>query len=125
MTYIYEELSRYDIASRLMQDDNADWTREQALILAEILIETAEQREKPESLCLADVRCQYSAYPSAFNAVEETVDQDTVQSIVKNATDEYTGEIDEDEREIFAYQYLHDNGTLVGECRDGSVLIEN
>jgi hypothetical protein len=63
-----ETLSTYEIADRLLRDNNANWTRPGAFALAEHLQnvedETGEQMEF-DAVC---IRCDYSEYPSAVEA---------------------------------------------------------
>jgi hypothetical protein len=70
MTYIYEELTAYDIARKLYADEYAGWSREGAQALAEYLASLAEDMGQPIELDVVALRCDYSEYASldAYNA---------------------------------------------------------
>ena len=59
MTFIYDRLSQEDIASRLLADDCASWTRDGARALAEYLLELAEDSDEPRRLDITAIRCQW------------------------------------------------------------------
>ena len=105
MSYIYTELSERQIADKLLADDNADWTYEQARAMAAYLIDYAESTGEPLEFDRVAVRCDYAPYPSALEALSEYQD---------------TAGLDEDE----ALATLSDN-TYVIQCDDDTIIIQN
>jgi hypothetical protein len=61
-------LSTYDIANRLLQDSNANWSRSGALALAEYLQSIEEDTGETMEFDAVAIRCDYSEYPSAVEA---------------------------------------------------------
>jgi len=102
-----ETLTTYQIADRLLRDSNACWTRSGAFALAEYLQEmedsTGEQMEFDE----VAIRCDYSEYPSAVEAYNDTSSEE---------------ELTEDDEEK-ALEWLRDNGQVIE--FDGGVIVSN
>ncbi len=64
-------LSTSQAADILLQDDFANWTRPGAYALCEHLEEIAEATDEPVKIHPVDIRCEYSEYGSASEAVEQ------------------------------------------------------
>ena len=64
-------LSTSQAADILLQDDFANWTRPGAFALCEYLEELSEDMEEPVKIHPVDIRCEYSEYGSAAEAVEQ------------------------------------------------------
>lgn len=112
MSYVYVELNEYQIADRLLDDDNAAWTYEQARALADYLIDYAESIGEPVEFDRVAVRCEFSAYPSAIDALSEYQDTDELDK------DDY-------QDQIAAYQILEHKYTMAIQCDDGTIIIQN
>lgn len=67
MTYIYETLSTHEIAHALRKDDNARWSYDGALALAEWLEQYAEDTGEPIELDIVALRCEFSEWESAID----------------------------------------------------------
>jgi len=61
-------LSTYDIADRLLRDNNANWSRAGAFALAEYLQNWEEETGQVIEYNSCAIRCDYSEYPSAVEA---------------------------------------------------------
>ena len=105
MSYIYTELSEHQIADRLLDDDNADWTYEQASAMAAYLINYAEDIGQPLQFDRVAVRCDFSCYNSALEALSEYQE---------------TAGLDEGA----AFYKLLDHTTVI-QCDDDTIIIQN
>ena len=112
MSYIYTELSEHQIADALLADDNAAWTHEQARAMAAYLIEYAENFNEPLQFDRVAIRCDFSPYPSAIDALSEYQDTDELDK------DDY-------QDQIKAYQILEHEYTMAIQCDDGTIIIQN
>jgi hypothetical protein len=112
MSYVYVELNEYQIADKLMNDENADWTYDQARALADYLTDWAESNDEPLQFDRVAVRCDFSAYPSAIDALSEYQDTDELDK------DDY-------QDQIAAYQILEHKHTMAIQCDDGTIIIQN
>jgi hypothetical protein len=98
-------LTEHQIADKLLADDNADWTHEQARAMAAYLIEYAENFNEPLQFDRVAIRCDFSAYPSVWAALSEYQD---------------TAGLDESS----ALQELCDHTTVI-QCDDDTIIIQN
>ena len=64
-------LSTSQAADILLQDDFAIWTRPGAFALCEYLEQLSEDMDEPVKIHPVDIRCEYSEYGSAAEAVEQ------------------------------------------------------
>ena len=64
-------LNTYDIAHRLMQDDNVKWTRSGAYALADYLQELENVIGEEQELDVVAIRCDFSEFPTAVEAAGE------------------------------------------------------
>ena len=71
MSYLYEKLNASDFADALLDDEHAGWTHEQAWALADYYEELADDLGEPIALDVVAVRCDWSAYPSAKEALQD------------------------------------------------------
>jgi hypothetical protein len=63
-----ETLTTYQIANRLLQDSNANWSRPGAFALAEYLESMEEDTGETMELDVVAIRCDWAEYPSAVDA---------------------------------------------------------
>jgi hypothetical protein len=112
MSYFYTKLEPYQIADALLDDRNAEWTYAQAQALGYYLVEYAESLGKPVDFDRAAVRCEFSAYPSAIDALSEYQDTDELDK------DDY-------QDQIKAHQILEHEYTMAIQCDDGTIIIQN
>ena len=63
-----ETLNTYDIANRLLQDANANWSRPGAFALAEYLQSIEDDTGEQMEFDAVAIRCDWSEWPSAVNA---------------------------------------------------------
>ena len=66
-----ETLSTYDIANRLLRDNNAAWTRPGAFALAEYLQSIEEDTGEQMEFDACSIRCDFSEFPTAVEAAGE------------------------------------------------------
>lgn len=64
-------LNTYDIANRLMRDDNAKWSRSGAYALADYLQELEDSIGEEGELDVVAIRCEFSEFSSAAEAAGE------------------------------------------------------
>lgn len=86
MTYVYTSLTVNDIARALRDDKGAGWTYQEALALAEFLLECAEGSGEPIELDVAVMRCDYSSYDSLEAFQAEYGDKYRTMEDVQDAT---------------------------------------
>ena len=109
MKYI---LSTGEAADMLLDDKNADWTYNGARAIAEYLESLEEETGEDIGLDVCAIRCEYSEYSSAVNAVIDCG---------FNVDDE--DDEDDDEREKIAIDYLRDNTSVIE--FEGGVIIQD
>lgn len=101
-------LNTYDIANRLMRDDNAKWSRSGAYVLADYLQELENDTGEEMDLDVVAIRCEFSEYSSAVDAAGD-----------------YGWSADEtefdDANEAAALSWLHDRTSVIS--FDGGVII--
>ncbi len=68
---MYETLTTNDIADKLLADENAGWSPAGAYALAEYLQELEDDIGEESELDVVALRCEYSEYPSAAEAVKD------------------------------------------------------
>jgi hypothetical protein len=61
-------LTKYDIANALRADDDANWSANGALALANFL---DENMPEDATLCVTDIRCEWSEYRSLFDWADD------------------------------------------------------
>lgn len=86
MTYIYEQLSTYQIADALKQDSNAGWSYEGAKALAEYLEEYVASTGEPLELDIVAIRCEFSEYASLEELKENYSDIETMSDLEDHTT---------------------------------------
>jgi len=64
-------LTTYEVAELLLADSNANWSRSGALALAEYLEGIEADSGHPMEFDLVAIRCEWTEYPSAVEAVAE------------------------------------------------------
>lgn len=88
MTYIYKSLTINEIANRLRQDDNANWSYEGSIAMAEWLEKYVNDTGEPMELDVVAIRCdfnEYADYEDIFNEYSNLFD--TVEDCKKNLKD--------------------------------------
>ena len=103
-----ETLTTYQIADRLLNDDNANWTRSGALALAEYLEELEDGCGEQMEFCRVAIRCEYSEYESLLTWAEDY------------GCD--TGE-DNENTEEFIRDYITERGQLIE--FDGGIIVSS
>ena len=103
-------LTTYEIATELILDENAMWTRRGAFALAEYLEQLEEDIGEEMELDVVALRCEYSEY----------------ESLEDFATDHfgsmYGKGVNKDEPKDLR-EYIEDNGTLIE--FDGGIIVQN
>ena len=112
-----ETLSTNEIAHRLFNDENANWSYEGAKALAEYL--DTDENENAEFDRVA-IRCDFSEYGSALEAAREYGFDWTPELYDANDSERDADEVEE-ELEKEALEWL-ENRTMVL-CFDGGVII--
>ena len=100
-------LSTYDIANRLLRDNNAAWTRPGAFALAEYLQELENDTGEQMEFDAVAIRCDYAEYPTAVEAHNDIT----------------RGHDLTEEEEETALERLRDNGQVIE--FDGGIIISN
>lgn len=88
----------------LMQDENANWSREGA----EALIEYLDEIDPDMEFCCVAIRCDFAEYSSASEAAEDL----------------FRENFDPEEQEDAALKFLDRNDVLVAEF-NGGVIVRN
>jgi hypothetical protein len=111
-------LSTYDIAEKLIQDTNANWSRAGAFALAQYLEEYEESTGEELELDIVAIRCDYSEYESL---------QKWAHDYFSNAWQEMgfdeSEEIDDDEFDEKIREYIQDNCQLIE--FDGGIIVSS
>jgi hypothetical protein len=126
-------LTTYEVATELLADDNANWTRSGALALAEYLEQIEEDCGIEIELDVVALRCEYSEHESLIDYAN-----DHFMSWQEEFGIEYenplTGETDMQStidgdgnihEAVFSNieEYIRDNGTLIE--FDGGIIVSN
>jgi len=85
---MYEKLTTTDVANKLLADENAGWSRAGAYALAEYLQELEDDIGEEFELDVVALRCEYSEYPSAAEAVKD-YDESIYNEIASEANELY------------------------------------
>lgn len=116
-------LSTTEAAHRLIDDENANWTRAGAFALVEYLEELEEDIGEEINFCPVSLRCDFSQYSSLeewasdqFRSHVDGVDELGLTLGDDGKIEESPEEIDEAIRE-----YIRDRGTLL-EFSDGVIV---
>ena len=118
-------LSTSDIARALKSDDNAAWSWNGALALAEYLEELEESTGVEMKLDICAIRCDFDEYASLeewasyyFGNQADAVDQLGLTLGMDGSIDEESDEVDD-----LIRSYIQDNGTLIE--FDGGVIVSS
>lgn len=119
-----QTLSTYEVANRLQADENAAWTYNGALALAEYLEELEADMGEEMELDVVALRCEFSEYRSLlewgeerFGDIKEIVEE--FDLTVDMSGDEF--EEDEDEVEERIREHIQERGKLI-EFDDGIIV---
>ena len=107
MSYIYKKLSVTEMVNDLISDEFANWNRPQAEALVQYLEELANDSDEPMEWDVVAIRCEWSYYP---HAVEALLD--------------HCEDVPDDMTHHEALEILFDN-TAVIECEGFGVIILN
>ena len=102
------EINTNEAAHMLLQDENANWSYNGALALAEWYEEW--QEECGFERCVVAIRCDFSEYKTALECIED------------NGYDCDLSECEDDEKEDFCMDYLNEY-TFVIEF-DGGIIVQ-
>ena len=118
-------LSTSDIARALKSDDNAAWSWNGALALAEYLEELEESTGVEMKLDICAIRCDFDEYASLeewasyyFRNQADAVDKLGLTLGMDGSIDEESDEIDD-----LIRSYIQDHGTLIE--FDGGVIVSS
>jgi hypothetical protein len=106
-------LTTYEVATELLADDNANWTRSGALALAEHLEQIEEDCGVEIELDVVALRCEYSEFSSLLKCAEYYLTEERIAEVLEDSEDN-----DEALRE-----YIHDHGQLIE--FDGGIIVSN
>ena len=110
------ELTTYDIANRLLEDEYANWSRAGALALAEWLEELEEGTGEETMLDVVAIRCDFSEHGSLQQWASDYGGLDYLE--LDTSEDTSNEELDEMIRE-----YIHDHGFVIE--FDGGVIVSS
>ena len=106
-------LTTYEVATELLADDNANWTRSGALALAEYLEQIEEDCGIEIELDVVALRCDYTEEESLKEWARCYFTDDQLAEVLEDSEDN-----DETLRE-----YIHDHGQLIE--FDGGIIVSN
>ena len=109
-------LTTTEAAHRLMDDENANWSRAGAFALCDYLEELEEDCGDEIEFCPVSLRCDYSEYDSLEAWAEERWYLDS------DMRDDLKLEIDEDPDEAIR-EFIRDRGTLLE--FDGGIIVSS
>ena len=105
-----ETLTTHEIAHKLRQDENAGWSYDGALALAEYLEELESDSGQEMEFDRVAIRCDFSEYASATEAASDY----GWEPVEDN---------DEDQNETAALGFLHGSTTVIE--FDGGIIVRN
>lgn len=62
MTYVYQELTSWEIEDMLKQDEYANWSDMACYVLSDYLIDYAHETDEPFYFNPVDIRCTWTEY---------------------------------------------------------------
>ena len=107
---MFESLSRYDIAKRLVADENGGWSYDGALALADWLIDFEEQTGEETELDIVALRCDFSEWTGLYAWAKDYYGEDWKQDI--DSLDE-SDWADEDIVDDAIREHIVARGTLI------------
>lgn len=110
-------LSTTEAAHRLIDDENANWSRAGAFALVEYLEELEEDIVEEIEFCPVSLRCDYSQYASLEEWAKEQWGEDLACEYWREESGD-TEEQDEKTRE-----FIRDRGTLIE--FDGGIIVSS
>lgn len=120
-----DTLSSYACVRRLEEDKNADWSDEGAKALVQHLEEIERECETETEFDETAIRCDFSEYGTALEAVE-AIDTQAYKETMEKAA--YDGRTEEDVKEMAeeeADKWLKELGVLVANLSYGGVITRN
>lgn len=115
-------LNTYDIANRLLADDNANWSRPGAFALAEYLEEMEESTGEEMELDVCAIRCDFAEWPSLQAWLSDYYGQ-PLEVALESAGIDLDGEEDDDEIDDLIRDHITDNGQLIE--FDGGIIVSS
>jgi len=113
-----ETLGTLDAASRLYEDEYADWSYDGARALVEYLEELEDDIGKEIEFDVVALRCEYTEYGSAEEAVEECSPADYA-----DLQEQSNG--DADDLKELCMEYLRDRTALIEIPGSEGIIIQN
>jgi hypothetical protein len=109
---VFESLNRYDIAKRLVADENGGWSHDGALALADYLLEYEGATGEQIELDIVALRCDFSEWGTLRAWWSDWVgyDKDVAERINALGLDE---ESSTEERNQAIRDYITDRGILI------------
>lgn len=111
-----QTLTTYEVANLLRNDENANWSYEGALALAEYLERAEEDCGEEWEFNRVDIRCDWSEYATATECAGD-------YGWEWCNDDELTVEEEEEAKEESALRYLHGRTTVIE--FSGGVIVAN
>jgi len=118
------ELTTYDIADRLLADDNANWSRAGALALAEWLEEMEESTGESMELDVVAIRCDFAQWKNLKEwAHDYFTDDEARRDAIGIEGQEADDDMTQEELDELTREYIFDNGWLIE--FDGGVIVSS
>jgi hypothetical protein len=105
---MFESLNRYDIAKRLVADENGGWSYDGALALADWCIDFEEQTGEETELDIVALRCDFSEWASLIAWAEDYIGRENGGALAVGSAIE-----SDDDFEDAIREYITDRGTLI------------
>lgn len=110
-------LSTTEYAHRLIDDENANWSRAGAFAICEYLEELEEDTGEEIEFCPVAIRCDYAQYADLEEWAEEQFGENLKNEF--NLDDDFL----EDEFEDKIREFIRDRGTLLE--FDGGIIVSS
>jgi hypothetical protein len=116
-------LSTTEAAHRLIDDENANWSRAGAFALVEYLEELEEDIGEAIEFCPVSLRCDYSQSDSLQDWLMEHHGASTLEFALEYSGIDMDGTEDTDEIDDLIRSYIRDHGTLLE--FDGGIIVSS
>ena len=105
------QLTTNDVAQALKSDENANWSWQGSLALAE-WFEEMEDEDNEQDLDVVAIRCEFSEFESLQNWISEYYGKDFAESM-KLAGIDLEDDDDDEEHDRLIRSHIQDHGTLI------------
>ena len=112
-------LTTSQAAHKLIDDENANWSRAGAFALVEYLEELEEDTGETIEFDAVALRCDFSEYASLGEFLEDYFADDKIAREALNADED----AEEDELDELTAEYIRDHGTLIE--FDGGIIVSS